>query len=187
MHTSPMPGAATQSLIDEAPLKPIHIVAAAAVLGGAVLDGYVLGIVGPALSIAGQELHLSALTQGLIASSALIGVFIGGLFFGNLADRYGRHPVFAWNLAAFIILSALQLFVRDVWQLVTLRLLLGLAVGVEYAVGSAILAEFSRRRNRGVLLGCFSIAWQELNVELLLPGPAFEEFCLTHRVSFLED
>lgn len=36
---------------DEAPSKPIHIVAAAAVLGGAALDGYVLGIVGPALSI----------------------------------------------------------------------------------------------------------------------------------------
>lgn len=34
--------------IDEAPLKSIHIVAAAAVLGGAALDGYVLGIVGPA-------------------------------------------------------------------------------------------------------------------------------------------
>jgi MFS transporter, putative metabolite transport protein len=95
--------------IDEAPLKRIHVVAAAAVFGGAALDGYVLGIVGPALSLARQELELSALSQGLIASSALIGVFIGGLFFGNLADRYGRRPVFAWNLVAFIILSALQI------------------------------------------------------------------------------
>ena len=147
-------------LIDEAPLKSIHIVAAVAVLGGAALDGYVLGIVGPALSIAKQELQLSALSQGLIASSALIGVFIGGLIFGNLADRYGRRPVFAWNLAAFIILSALQLFVQDVWQLVAIRLALGLAIGVEYAVGSSVLAEFSRRKNRGALLGCFGIGWQ---------------------------
>jgi MFS transporter, putative metabolite transport protein len=77
-------------LMDDAPLKRIHILAAAAVMGGAVLDGYVLGIVGPALSLAKQELQLSAISQGLIASSALIGVFIGGLFFGNLADRYGQ-------------------------------------------------------------------------------------------------
>mgnify|MGYP000969083566 CR=1 FL=1 len=146
--------------IDEAPLKPIHIVAGAAVLGGALLDGYVLGIVGPALSIAKQELHLTALSQGLIASSALIGVFVGGLFFGNLADRYGRLPVFAWNLAAFIVLSVLQFFVQDVWQLVMIRLALGLAIGVEYAVGSSVLAEFSRRKNRGALLGCFGIGWQ---------------------------
>ncbi|WP_258318160.1 MFS transporter, partial [Escherichia coli] len=78
---------------------------------------------------------------GLIASSALIGIFVGGLFFGNLADRFGRRPVFGWNLAAFILLSLMQLFVQDVWQLVALRLALGLAVGVEYAVGSSVLAE----------------------------------------------
>ena len=124
------------------------------------MDGYVLGIVEPGLSLAEQELHLSALSQGLIASSALIGVFIGGLFFGNLADRYGRRPVFAWNLASFVVLSLLQIFVQDVWQLVAIRLALGLAIGVEYAVGSSVLAEFSRRQGRGMLLGSFSIAWQ---------------------------
>jgi MFS transporter, putative metabolite transport protein len=159
-HAPGVQDASGLQLIDDAPLKSIHIIAAAAVMGGAVLDGYVLGIVGPALSLAKQELQLSAISQGLIASSALIGVFIGGLFFGNLADRYGRRPVFAWNLAAFIILSVLQIFVQDVWQLVAIRLALGLAVGVEYAVGSSVLAEFSRRKGRGALLGSFSIAWQ---------------------------
>lgn len=87
-------------------------------------------------------------------------MFIGGLIFGNLADRYGRRPVFAWNLAAFVVLSLLQYLVQDMWQLVVLRLALGLAIGVEYAVGTAVLAEFSRRRGRGVLLGSFALAWQ---------------------------
>lgn len=153
-------GSADPSALDLAPLKKIHIVAAAAIMGGAVLDGYVLGIIGPSLTLAAQELHLSGLNQGLIAASALIGVFIGGMLFGNLADRYGRRPVFAWNLAAFVILSALQYFVQEMWQLVILRLALGLAIGVEYAVGTAVLAEFSRRRGRGVLLGSFALAWQ---------------------------
>ncbi len=148
-------------LIDEAPLKPIHVIAAMACLGGAALDGYILGIIGPALSIISKgDLQLTVLSQGLIAASALIGVFIGGLLFGNLADRYGRKPVFSWNLAGFIVLSALQFFVQDIWQLVAIRLLLGLAIGIEYAVGSSVLAEFSRRKNRGVLLGSFTIAWQ---------------------------
>lgn len=146
--------------LDDAPLKSIHILAAAAVLGGAALDGYVLGIVGPSLVLAKAEMSLSALSQGLIAASALIGVFIGGLIFGNLADRFGRRPVFSWNLLSFVILSLLQFFVQEVWQLVVLRLLLGLAVGVEYAVGTSVLAEFSRRKGRGVLLGSFSVGWQ---------------------------
>ncbi|HEP7904969.1 TPA: MFS transporter [Pseudomonas aeruginosa] len=134
---------------------PIHIIAALACLGGAALDGYILGIVGPALAIAKQELMLTAMSQGLIACSALIGVFIGGLVFGNFADRYGRRPVFSWNLAAFVVLSVCQFFVQDIWQLVAIRLLLGVAIGVEYAVGSTVLAEFSRRKNRGGLVGRF--------------------------------
>lgn len=149
--------------LDEAPVKPIHILAAVASLGGAFLDGYVLGIVGPALEIASSGTRLLAglgpLGSGLIASSALIGVLIGGMFFGNVADRFGRRPVFAWNLGAFVVLSILQYFVTEAWQLVALRLLLGLMIGVEYAVGSAMLAEFSRRRGRGVLLGAFEVLW----------------------------
>ena len=124
-----------QRLLDEARLMPIHVIAALACLGGAALDGYILGIVGPALALAKNELLLTATSQGLIACSALIGVFIGGLVFGNFADRYGRRPVFSWNLAAFIVLSVCQFFVQDIWQLVVIRLLLGLAIGVEYAVG----------------------------------------------------
>lgn len=154
------PARAGMRSLDDAPLRPIHIVAAAAVLGGAGLDGYVLGIVGPALFLAKQEMALSALSQGFIASSALIGVFIGGLIFGNLADRFGRRPVFSWNLLSFVVLSVLQIFVQEVWQLVALRLALGLAIGVEYAVGTSVLAEFSRRKGRGVLLGSFSVGWQ---------------------------
>ncbi|MFH8252557.1 MFS transporter [Microbacterium sp. B2969] len=145
--------------LDEAPLRSVHILAAGAVLGGAILDGYVLGIVGPMLALANEELQLSPVSQGLIASSALIGVLVGGMFFGNLADRFGRKPVFAVNLASFVVLSLLQLGVTEVWQLLILRIALGLAVGVEYAVGSSMLAEFSRRRGRGVLLGTFEVAW----------------------------
>ncbi|MGH8820599.1 MAG: phenol hydroxylase subunit [Rhodoferax sp.] len=32
----------------------------------------------------------------------------------------------------------------------------------------------------------FSIGWPELAVELLLPAPAFAEFCATHRVQRLD-
>jgi phenol hydroxylase P0 protein len=32
----------------------------------------------------------------------------------------------------------------------------------------------------------FAIGWPELSVELLLPTPAFAEFCVTHRVQRLD-
>jgi MFS transporter, putative metabolite transport protein len=40
-----------------------------------------------------------------------------------------------------------------------LRVLLGVGMGGDFAVGHAILAEFSPRRHRGLLLGSFSVIW----------------------------
>lgn len=51
-------GTSDPSGLDLAPLKRIHIVATAAILGGAALDGYVLGIIGPSLALASTEMQL---------------------------------------------------------------------------------------------------------------------------------
>jgi MFS transporter, putative metabolite transport protein len=40
-----------------------------------------------------------------------------------------------------------------------LRILLGLGMGGDFAVGHAMLAEFSPRKHRGLLLGSFSVIW----------------------------
>lgn len=40
-------------------------------------------------------------------------------------------------------------------------------------------------RNDGLVAFEFAIGWPELAVELLLPAPAFAEFCTTHKVQRL--
>ena len=42
------------------------------------------------------------------------------------------------------------------------------------------------QRADGLVLFEFAIGWPELLVELLLPEPAFAEFCATHRVIRLD-
>lgn len=145
--------------IDEAPLNRLVLLVAIAAFGGIFIDGYILGVIGGAVAPAAAELGLSALGQGLIAASALIGIFVSGLFFGRIADRYGRKRVFFWNLVGFVVVSLAQLFVVGTWDLVAMRLLLGLLIGVEYAVGTALLAEFTPRRHRSVLLGSIAAFW----------------------------
>ena len=44
-------------------------------------------------------------------------------------------------------------------MLVGLRVLIGFGMGGDFAVGHAILAEFSPRKHRGTLLGSFSVIW----------------------------
>src|SRR5690625_2635268 len=84
--------------IDEAPLNRITIMATIAVFGGIFLDGHILGVIGHAVAPAATELALSPIVTGLIAASALIGIFIGGSIFGRFADRFGRKKVFFWSL-----------------------------------------------------------------------------------------
>lgn len=144
---------------DQAPMNLLVTLVAISAFGGIIVDGYILGIIGSAIGPASQELGLPPLGQGLIAASALIGIFISGLFFGRVADRFGRKRVFFWNLIGFVAVSVAQLFVVGTWDLVAMRILLGLLIGVEYAVGTSLLAEFAPRRHRSVLLGSIAMFW----------------------------
>lgn len=145
--------------IDEAPLNRITIMATIAVFGGIFLDGHILGVIGHAVAPAAAELALSPIVTGLIAASALIGIFIGGSIFGRFADRFGRKKVFFWSLMGFAIVSVLQLFIVGAWDLVLYRVILGVLIGVEYAVGTAFLAEFLPKRKRSTMLGSISLFW----------------------------
>ncbi|CAL9374035.1 Inner membrane metabolite transport protein YgcS [Streptomyces sp. enrichment culture] len=127
--------------------------------GGMFIDGYILGIIGVAIGAATTEFHMSLLWQGLIGASALIGIFVGGPLGGWLADKLGRKPLFTIDLALFLTGSLLQFFVDSAWQLFAVRLLMGVAVGAEYAVGWPLLSEFAPARLRGRLMSFSEVAW----------------------------
>jgi MFS transporter, putative metabolite transport protein len=123
------------------------------------LDGYDLGIISVVLPAIAHELDLGVVMLGLIGASTLIGIFIGSPVIGWLTDRYGRRTLFTIDIISFVILGLLQLFVQAGWQLLVVRLLLGVAIGAEYAIGPAMLAELSPSRGRGERLGVLQTLW----------------------------
>jgi putative MFS transporter len=128
-------------------------------IGGMFLDGYILGIIGPVAGTMSEDLQISSLMEGLIAAAALIGIFIGSPIGGWATDKFGRKPLFMFDIALFTLVSCLQFFIYSPELLLVVRLLMGIAIGIEYAVGWPMLAEFSPTRLRGRLLGAMSIAW----------------------------
>ncbi|WP_440712238.1 MFS transporter [Gordonia sp. FQ] len=129
-------------------------------VGGTFLDGYILGIIGPVTgTIEHDDPRYTAIWIGLEASSAMLGILIGSPVGGWLADRLGRRPILFWDLVLFTAFSALQFFVDGPWQLFLVRLGMGIAVGVEYAVGQPMIAEFAPVHLRGKLLGTTLVAW----------------------------
>ncbi len=123
------------------------------------IDGYILGGLGAALPAITADLKMGPWPTGLIGASALVGIFLGGPLFGWLADRYGRRIVFLTDMLIFLVGSVLQFFVADAWQLFVIRLIMGIAIGGEYAIGAPLLSEYAPRRNRGRLLASLEVSW----------------------------
>ncbi|CAM5697612.1 Sialic acid transporter NanT [Streptomyces antimycoticus] len=145
--------------LDNAPVTAFHRRMVLVAMGGPFCDGYLLGIMGVALSLITPALALDTLWTGLVAASVLVGVFLGGAVFGPITDRAGRHLMYVLNLAAFVIGSALQFFVTEAWQLLVLRLFIGIAIGADYPIASALTTELVPRRMRGPALSGLVLAW----------------------------
>jgi MFS transporter, putative metabolite transport protein len=145
--------------LDEAPVNSFHRRTVFVAMGGPFCDGYLLGIIAVALSLITPQLHLNSVWSGLIAASALIGVFLGGLIFGAVTDRIGRRLMYVLNLVVFVVGSVAQFWVHEAWQLFVLRMVIGIAIGADYPIASALTTELVPRSLRGPALTGLVFAW----------------------------
>ncbi len=129
--------------------------------GGMFVDGFVFASVAAALAggAMSRDIGVTSTWNSLISSSTLIGTFFGGLVLGVVTDRVGRRPMFTADLTVFLLCSALMFFVTAAWQVFALGLVMGLAVGADYSIGSPLLTEFAPRAKRGHYLGVLEILW----------------------------
>ncbi|MHB1302076.1 MAG: MFS transporter [Acidiphilium sp.] len=160
MHShAPVSALTSQLTVDSAPLNSFHRRLALVSSGGPFLDGYILGIIGIALVQIIPQWHMNTWWNGLIGASALVGVFIGGLVFGNITDKIGRKLMYTVDLVAIVVFSIAQFWVREPWQLFILRLLIGIAVGADYPIATALVAEFVPANWRARLIGGLNAMW----------------------------
>ncbi|MFM9380874.1 MFS transporter [Pseudomonas sp. UV AK001] len=145
--------------IEDVPLNGFHRLLTIRSAGGSFVDGYVLSIIGVALVHMSRSLALDDFWEGMIAASALIGIFFGGFLGGWLTDVLGRKRLLFVGPTLFIVASLAQLWVDSAVALFFLRLLLGVAVGIEYPVATSLLVEFMPRKYRGPRLATLTIMW----------------------------
>lgn len=97
-----------------------------------------------------------AATFGLSVPQALqtgtlffLGMLLGAIGFGRLADRIGRRRVLIGTVACDALFGTLSVFAPNFEILLVLRFLTGAAVGGTLPVDYAMMAEFLPARNRG--------------------------------------
>ncbi len=99
-----------------------------------------------------KEWHLSRAQLGPLFSAGLSAGFFGPLFFGFLADRYGRRLSIIAGTFVFGIFTVVSVLSTSLWQLIVLRFLAGLGMSGALPMTVALVNEFAPRRIRATLV-----------------------------------
>ncbi len=106
-----------------------------------------------------EDLGMSRQMAGAIGSFTLLAAAAGGLFFGLVADRYGRTRALMASVLIYSIFTAASGLATTVLQLAVFRILLGIGMGGEWASGAALVSETWQAEHRGKALALMQSAW----------------------------
>lgn len=140
------------------PIAHRRRVAVAAVAGYA-FDGVDIMVLALALPYILKDWGITMVQGGLVVTAMLVGTALGGYLFGPLADRYGRKRALVWCISFFAVATGLCGFAQNYLQLAALRLISGLGLGAEWALGGTLLAEFYPASQRGKANSWMQSGW----------------------------
>ncbi|TXS46337.1 sugar porter family MFS transporter [Streptomyces sp. uw30] len=142
------------SVADDAPpevSRRLRLITVIATFGG-LLFGYDTGVINGALPYMTDDLGLTAVTEGMVTSSLLLGAALGAVVGGRLSDARGRRRTIL-TLAVLFFIGALGCTLAPTTAvMVVARFVLGLAVGGASVTVPVYLAEVSPAERRGALV-----------------------------------
>ena len=131
-------------------------------LGFAMLfEGYDSGIVNFTLPSIQAEWSLNSAVTGSLASWSLIGLVIGGVFAGLLADKFGRKRVLVVSVIIFGLLNLPLYFAQDWMFFAFFRVAAGVGLGSCIPMVTTCFSEWMPSKNRGFFI-TFGMAWMIL-------------------------
>ena len=146
-------------MIEHERLAPFHRKLNLLSASGTFLDGYDLAVVGVALPLLVKHFDLGAGMTGVLASSVLIGNFVGMIIFGWLTDKIGRRAMYVIDLLTFVVFAAMTAISTNIWEMLLFRFLLGLGIGADYTISPTLVAEFNPTQRRGGRVGMLTLTF----------------------------
>lgn len=145
--------AQTEQVKEKDSKKFLKLVTIVSTFGG-LLFGYDTGVINGALPFMARpdQLNLNPFTEGLVASSLVLGAAFGSIFGGRLSDNKGRRKVILYLAILFFFSAAGCVIAPNTTIMVAFRFLLGLAVGGSSVVIPSYLAEIAPTDRRGILV-----------------------------------
>lgn len=126
---------------------------------GWMLDAMDILIYSLVLNDVRREFGIDDRTSGVLLALPLATSAFGGMFFGWMADRFGRTRALMASILWYSVFTAACGLSQTVVQLGLFRALLGFGFGGEWAIGAALVAETWPAEHRGKALGFMQSAW----------------------------
>lgn len=126
---------------------------------GYLFDAWDIALNGFLTPLVGLEFGLSDSARGYVATANLIGMALGAVVWGSIADRLGRKKAFSITLMIFALFSVLGAFSPNYEVFLAFRFIAGFGLGGCIPVDYAIVGEFSPKRIRGKVLTALDLFW----------------------------
>jgi len=130
------------------------------VLGlGWAFDAMCAGLISTTTPLIQKEWALSSTELGMLLSCWLIGMFLGGVSIGYLADRIGRKKTTILALLLYSIPTALATLSKGPAEMGILRLIAGIGSSGYMVVASTLLSEYIPANRRGRFVALLESTW----------------------------
>ncbi len=145
-------------IMTDSPMSTLQILVVAVTICLNALDGFDVMSISFASPGIASEWGIDRAALGIVLSMELIGMAVGSVFLGRLADRIGRRSTTLGCLLIMTVGMYMASTVGDVFSLSLWRVFTGLGIGGVLATTNALAAEFS------------SAKYRNLNVSLMAMG-----------------
>lgn len=130
---------------------------------GWLFDSMDTGLIAFILPVLAKEWSLAPGQMGLLGSIGLIGMALGAVVSGTVADHIGRKKVFSITVLLYSIATAFCAMAWDYTSLLVFRFFVGFGLGGELPVAATLVSEYAPAHVRGrfiVLLESFwALGW----------------------------
>jgi len=157
------------SRLDRAPVTTTLKVGLGVLILVWLIESFDIGVVSTLLLVLKPQWHLDATQVGLLGASGTIGLVLGIIPAGRLADTLGRKTVMLIGTTEFAVFTALGAVSQNFWTLFVLRLFAGLGEGAIFPVPYMMISELVGKKLRGRVMG---YAQWVLNAGYTLPALA---------------
>lgn len=126
---------------------------------GWMFDAMDTGIIAFIMTKLVHDWSLTPVESGWIVSIGFVGMAIGAVFSGALADRFGRKNTFASTLVIYSIATGLCAFAPNLTVLLVCRFIVGLGLGGQLPVAVTLVSEYVPAQVRGRFIVLLESFW----------------------------